>query len=77
MVSSLGNRIPLFWDMTLRQWVMNPDVSRQRCALIFKYRNVQGFGAVCDLFPGFSSSFQANGGVCFETGHNFLFLLNF
>jgi hypothetical protein len=77
MVSSLGNRIPLFWDMTLRPWVMNPDVSTQRCVFIFKYRNVQGFGAVMDLFPGFPQSFQANAGVCIGTGHKCLFLINF
>lgn len=77
MVSSLGNRIPFFWDMTLRHWVMNPDFSTQRCVFIFKYRNFQGFRAVCDLFYGFPQSFQANAGVCIETGHNCLFLLNF
>jgi hypothetical protein len=64
MVSSLAKRIPFFWDMTLRHWVMSPDVSTQPCVLIFKYRNVEGFRAVCDLFPGFTQSFQVNTGVC-------------
>ena len=64
--------ITLFWYMTLRHWVIESRPSTQRFVLVCKGQNVQGFRAVCDIFPGFPRSFQAHAGVCIETGNNCL-----
>jgi len=34
-------RIQFLWDMTLRHWVLDKDVSRQRSFLVFNSRSVR------------------------------------